>query len=238
MEHPTRLRRNRFFACALGCLALLLGGNLAAQKQKVYRWVDEDGNVHYTESLPPDYKDTGHDVLDSRGLVIDENQRLTPRRAQQAEPEPEEEQAEEVAELPRDSSGLPRGKPLLSDTEKQQYMDTFLMLRYDSEQEITDAMNVEIKQLNYDRRLIEGSLASVEKSWRGQVQEAANRQRAGQPVDDAIRREISRLRSGMEKNRRELATLDAREQNIRDDFQAELERYRFLVEKYAEDESG
>jgi len=237
MEHHSEHRGRRLTACAIAGLLLLASGGLAAQKQKVYRWVDENGNVHYTESLPPDHKDSGHDVLDERGLVIDENQRLTPRQSAPPEVEPEEQQ-EAVAELPRDSSGLPRPKPRFSETEKQQYMDTFLMLRYESEQEIVDAMNVEIRQLNYDRRLIEGSQASVRQSWRGQIREAANRQRAGETVGSDVQREIERLRAEMAKNRRELAALDRREKTIRDDFQAQVDRYRYLVEKYAEENSG
>ena len=145
--------RTRFVTAAAVAALLITAPALAA---KVYRWVDEDGNVHYTESLPPERGDAGHDVLNDQGLVIDENQRLTPQKTEDQKSE-EEIKAEEAAELPRDSSGLPRPKPLYTEAEKQQRMDNFLMLRYESEQEITDAMDVEIKQLNYDRRLIEGS---------------------------------------------------------------------------------
>jgi hypothetical protein len=237
MEYRKHRGMNRLAACVVAGAFLLLSGSALAQKQKVYRWVDADGNVHYTESLPPDHKDTGHDVLNEQGLVVDENQRLTPQ--QKAEDRSEEEiKAEEAAELPRDSSGLPRPKPLYTEAEKQQRMDNFLLLRYESEQEITDAMNVEIKQLNYDRRLIEGSQASIEESWRGQIREAANRQRAGQAVDAAVQREIAKLQSEMAQNRRELTLLNQREEKIRSDFQAQLERYRFLVEKYAEENAG
>ena len=63
---------------AVAFLALLVAAPAGAQK--VYRWVDEDGNVHYTESLPPGFKDTGHDVLNERGIVVDENLKLTPQR--------------------------------------------------------------------------------------------------------------------------------------------------------------
>lgn len=237
MEHSTRTRSARLVAWAVAGALLLAGGDALAQKQKVYRWVDADGNIHYTESLPPDYRDTGHDVLNEQGMVVDENQRLTPQQAAESKSE-DEVKTEEAAELPRDSSGLPRPKPLYTEAEKQQRMDNFLMLRYESEQEITDAMNVEIKQLNYDRRLIEGSQASIEESWRGQVREAANRQRAGQAVDAGVQREIAKLRGEMGQNRRELEALEAREKKIRTDFQAQLERYRFLVEKYAEENSG
>lgn len=237
MEYRNRHKRARLTACAIAGALLLAGGNLAAQKQKVYRWVDQDGNVHYTESLPPDYKDTGHDVLNDQGLVVDENQHLTPQKADEQK-SAEEIKQEEAAELPRDSSGLPRPKPLYTEAEKQQRMDNFLMLRYESEQEITDAMNVEIKQLNYDRRLIEGSQASIMEAWRGNIREAANRQRAGQKVGDGVHQEIAKLQSKLRQNRRELASLESREAKIRDDFQKQLDRYRFLVEKYAEENAS
>ena len=43
---------------------------------------------------------------------------------------------------------------------------------------------------------------------------------------------------GLHKTGSETGSLEAREQKIRADFQAQLERYRFLVEKYAEENSG
>ena len=75
----------------------------------------------------------------------------------------------------------------------QRRMDNFLMLRYDSEQEITDAMDVEIKQLAYDRRLLETTRNSMQESYRGQIRQAANRQRAGQQVDERLPMKISKL---------------------------------------------
>ena len=53
---------------------LLTGLILAADAgaAEVYRWVDENGEVHYTQSLPPSFKDKGHDVLNERGIVTDE----------------------------------------------------------------------------------------------------------------------------------------------------------------------
>jgi hypothetical protein len=226
--------RTRFVTAAAVAALLITAPALAA---KVYRWVDEDGNVHYTESLPPGYKDTGHDVLNEHGLVVDENLKLTPEPVVEKKSE-DQQKAEEANELPRDSSGLPRPKPLYTEAEKQMRMDNFLMLRYENEQEIIDAMNVEIKQLNYDRDLLQGSLDSLEEAYRGQIRVAANQQRAGQAVGDEAAREMAGLKSRMAKNARELAALDQREQKIREEFQAQLERYRALLEQYAEEGHG
>jgi hypothetical protein len=112
------------------------------------------------------------------------------------------------------------------------------MLRYESEQEIIDAMNVEIKQLNYDRRLLEGSRASTEVAYRGQVRVAAERQRAGQVVDADTAREIRKLRKALATNGASLAGLQQREETIRSEFGKQLERYRELVEIWSEESSG
>lgn len=223
-------RRINPVTIALAAGALLLASSLPANE--VYRWVDENGEVHYSETLPPDFKDKGHDVLNERGIVTEEDQLLTP-------PPPVEKPKEEVRqELPRDASGLPRAKALYSETEMQQRMDNFLMLRYESEQEILDAMNVEIKQLSYDRRLLKTSRKSMNDALRGQVRVAAERQRSGQQVGEEPAREIKSLQARMAENQTSLNGLQKREDNIRADFQKQLDRYRFLVEKYAEEEAS
>jgi predicted ribosome quality control (RQC) complex YloA/Tae2 family protein len=117
-------------------------------------------------------------------------------------------------------------------------MDNFLMLRYESEQEIVDAMNVEIKQLNYDRRLVESTHNSMLDAYRGQIRVAANKQRAGAPVSDEVSQEIAEMRVKISQNQNSLAKLDNREGEIRQEFQVQLDRYRYLVEKYAEEPSG
>lgn len=207
------------------CLALAATASAA----EVYRWVDENGEVHYSETLPPDFQDKGHDVLNESGLVTDENIKLTPPPPEEV---PEEEQ---LKELPRDSSGMQRPKQLYSDAEMQRRMDNFLMLRYGSEQEIEDAMNVEIKQLAYDRRLLETTRQSMKDAYRGQIREAANKQRAGQQVPGATYREIEDLQKKLLENDRSIAILDVRELEIRAEFQKQLDRYLFLKEQWAED---
>ncbi len=230
MEARTRTELIR--ATATVVLTACLGLATVAGAAEVYRWVDENGEVHYSESLPPDYKDKGFDRLNRDGLVIDENQKLTP------EPPKEVPKEEERQELPRDASGLPRPKALYSDVEMQQRMDTFLMLRYESEQEILDAMEVEIKQLNYDRRLLEGSRTSMQDAYHGNLHIAADRQRAGLPVDPDMVKHIQKLRVDLARNIKSLDSLQQREDSIRADFDKQLERYRYLIETYSEESSG
>ncbi|MGD2130578.1 MAG: DUF4124 domain-containing protein [Lysobacterales bacterium] len=229
MEHTLRIPLLLTILLAVTAGALLHSGD--ADAAKVYRWVDENGEVHYSETLPPDIKDRKHDVLNESGIVLEKDESLAP-----PPPVDKKKKAEnEGEELPRDASGLPRPKPLYSEAEAQQRKDNLLMLRYDSEQEIVDAMNVEIKQLNYDRRLIEGSRDNLQSAYRDQIRQAADMQRAGQKVDAATINQIHNLKAGLAKNLTSLNGLQAREQSIREDFGKELERYRYLVEKWGKD---
>jgi hypothetical protein len=217
--------------CSASILCALAAGATTAAAE-VYRWVDENGEVHYSESLPPDYKDEGYDVLNRQGVVVEEGRKLTPA------PPPEAPVEDEPQELPRDASGMPRPKAAYSEAEMQQRMDNFLMLRYESEQEILDAMNVEIKQLNYDRRLLESSRASSEEAFRGHVKLAADSQRAGLPVKPRTVREINSNRAELAKVETALDGLQQRENSIRADFEKQLERYRYLVENWSDESSG
>jgi len=200
---------------------------------EVYRWVDENGEVHYSETLPPDFEDKGHDILSDRGILLDEDQTLTP-----PPPPPEVPDEEKPQELPRDSSGLKRPNAQYSEAEMQRRMDNFLMLRYRSVQEINDAMNVEIKQLAYDRRLLETTRDSMRKSYRGEIGQAADKQRAGVQVDDKVSGKIANLRSRLVENKSSIDSLKVREKEIRDEFGKQVDRYMFLEEEWAEEPAG
>jgi len=210
----------------IGAILMATGSLMAA---KVYRWVDENGEVHYSESLPADFEDKTHDVLDERGIVREEDESLVP-----PPPKPRAEE-EDKNELPRDSSGMKRPKPLYSDEETQRRMDRFLLLRYDSEQEIEDAMTVEINQLEYDRRLMQKSQDSMLQAYLGQIKQAANHQRSGTEIDSEAINSIMGLQARLESNANSLASLQKREDEIRKNFGAEIERYRHLLETWSED---
>ena len=49
-------------------LLVLAAGPAAAQK--LYRWVDESGQVHYGDKIPPQYADQDRDVLNQRGVAV------------------------------------------------------------------------------------------------------------------------------------------------------------------------
>lgn len=212
----------------LSLLCLVTGLGLTASVQaQVYKWVDENGEVHYSETLPPDFKDKQHDVLDNTGMTRQKDQTLIP-----PPPLPSAATAQ-PGELPRDASGMQRPTPKYNATQMKQQQDAFLLLRYDSDQEILDAMQVEIKQLGYDAQLLSGSRSSLLDAYRGNIAEAADQQRAGQEVDPKLIAEINSLKLQLAKNAVVTATLQEREDAIRKKFGEELVTYRRLTAETA-----
>ncbi len=130
---------------------------------------------------------------------------------------------------------MKRPKALYTEEELQRRMDAFLLLRYSSEQEIRDAMTVEINQLEYDRILLQTAQESMSQTYRGQVREAANRQRSGVEVDSEIINSISDFQNRLEAYGNSLAKLQAREDKIIASFGAELERYQYLMNDQSEE---
>lgn len=198
---------------------------------KVYRWVDEQGNVHYTESLPPDFKDKKADVLDDQGLTRETDLSLVP-----PPPKAAPANAQPKGELPRDKSGMQRPEPQYSPTEMQKQKDALLVLRYHSEAEIEDALQVEVRQLAYDTNLLTTSRNSLETAYAGTVKELADRQRAGVELPPEELKSIETMKRKMVANERNLEEIRLREQATREKFAADLERYRFLVEQNATEE--
>ncbi|MDH3908645.1 MAG: DUF4124 domain-containing protein, partial [Gammaproteobacteria bacterium] len=44
---------------------------VAGETEVVYKWVDEDGQVHYGDSIPPEYSDLPKQVLNEHAVTVD-----------------------------------------------------------------------------------------------------------------------------------------------------------------------
>ena len=52
-------------------IALASLAAVAGETERVYRWVDENGQVHYGDSIPPEYSDLPKQVLNEHAVTVD-----------------------------------------------------------------------------------------------------------------------------------------------------------------------
>lgn len=58
------------YLLAIGLLTLAVSAGAAGREGTVYRWIDNDGIVHYDDSVPPEYRDQNKDILTDEGIKI------------------------------------------------------------------------------------------------------------------------------------------------------------------------
>ena len=173
-----------------------------------YRWKDKNGKVHYGSAVPAEYADQPYDILNDNGLVI--------------------EHVEDTSLSVEARNTVEEKAPLISEEERQSQYERLLVIQYSSVEEIENALEVELAQLSYDKRIIEQSHEATAKAIRDQIRQAADQQRAGQAVPESRVKAIEKLYARQEMDQERRLTMNQREAKIRARFQTDLDNYRRL----------
>lgn len=199
-------------------LSLSLAG--AAEAQYVYRWVDDQGEVHYGHSVPPEYKDYGYEKLGPDGTVIESVEpALSP---------------EEIAEQRRKRAEQAERE---AEQRRRETRDRMLLATYNSEEALEETLEMQLAGIESQRQSTRKAVELVEKRFENLVGRAARITREGGTVSESLDQSIEETRSELRRLRRELERLDQREENTRQRFMADLERYRELTDS-ADEGSG
>lgn len=191
---------------------ILLSGVLSAEAQTVYRWIDEDGEVHYGHSVPPEHTRRGYEVLGRDGIV-----------RERVEPAPT---ADEVAER---RAQRQRAQELAEQQRSREARDRMLLISHGSEQSILSSMEMELVALNSQRASIRVALDQVEHRFERLLSEAAEHSDEGQPVPARLQESLDDVRAELRRLRSDQAALDEREDTIRARYQEDIERFRELM---------
>jgi chromosome segregation ATPase len=203
------------FALAICCLLAAP----AVQAQSVYRWVDDSGEVHYGQSVPPEFKDYGYVRLGPSGNVLERVEpALTPEQIEQRRRERAEQARLEAEERSREAQ------------------DRMLLATYRSEEDLLEARDMQLAGIQSQRDSTRKALELIENRFAGLIERAARLNRDGRTVPASLQQRIDETRSELRGMRADLDRLDEREQAVRDRFQTDLARYREL--KSPSDQSG
>ncbi len=196
---------------ALG-LALCAG---SAEAAKLYKWVDEDGNVTYSDQVPPDQAEKAREELNKDGITVKQIE-----RAQTPEELAAKYKAEEDARL------------AALDAAEQRRRDKALLDSYASESDLTRSYNQRVDLLQQTIEAREVEIGLREQGMTKLVAQAAETERAGRAVPEALkqmidgeRKEIDRQRSFVKDKKVELI-------RAKDDYDRDMARYREVAARY------
>lgn len=195
---------------ALVLAALILIQGEVSSGQPLYRWVDDKGEVHYTDQLPPEHADKSRMRLSEQGLAVE---------VKPAAPSPEERERAKEEERRRAEEERRKAERLAEDRRLVQSYRTVeeLELARNGQIAIIDAI---IQSKRDQVRTLSLSLLKLDRER--QSLQAANK--PSEEIDRQIAAQLDRLRTLygeiLEEEQRKLA--------VWDEFAGKLARYREL----------
>lgn len=213
---PTRQTGIRSKTYTTRLVTLALGATLVlvvphAQSQQFYRWVDDQGNVQYTDKIPPSEVDKGHTELSDDGMrVRTVPPAMTPEQIQR-ERELERLRAEQRRFIDQQKAD---DRVLLRSFRS---MDDLIMVR-DGKIAAVDVM-IQVTKSNIRRQ----------QNWLLKLRaEAAELERAGEPVTDELKERIVSSEQSLNQSLAKILERERQKQDIRETFSRDIKRFRQL----------
>jgi Domain of unknown function (DUF4124) len=199
--------RTHTLALALLCMA----GTLAHAQDKgvSYRWVDENGVVHYGDRLPPQYAKKESAILNKHGVEVGRTE------AQKTTEQLAEDEKRRQAAL------------------RQKQHDAFLLTTYTSVKDIESLRDERLDQISGQRRAAEQYVESLHARLTNLQARARNFKPYSDKPDarrmpDDLAEDLVRTMNEMKSQKNALAAKDAEEATLRAEFDADIARFREL----------
>jgi hypothetical protein len=202
------------FGLMIGLAGLLPAGADAASSEKkstAYRWIDEQGVLHYGDSIPPQYAEKEHAVLNNQGVVVGHTE---------AQKTPEQ-QAIEAKDYEA--------------TRKQQQHDNFLLTTYTSVKDIESLRDVRLDQLQGQRTAAEQYVENLHSRLVALQGRAKHfRPYSGRPdahrMPDDLAEDLVHTLNEMRSQSNALSVKNQEVSAVRAQFDMDIDRYRALHE--------
>lgn len=195
---------------------LLLPALLAAapaQAERMFKWVDENGRIHYSDRVPPQHSKQERREYDERGRTVKVYERAkTP---------------EEKAEAAR-LAAIEEEKR--RQAEQKAVHDRSLLATYSSEEDMLLARDGKLSSVDALIQLTNSRIESTESRLREYAAEAAEFERSGKRVPAALQEQIRTARELIVENKEFVKQKVIEREGIATRFDNDIARYRELMD--------
>lgn len=202
---------------AIKTVILMILATSVAQA-KLYKWVDEDGKVHYSDKVPPDQIKNAHQELNKHGVVTESIDRALT-----------DEEREAKAEELKIQRELEKQQQL--EAERVEKERNALLKSYSNADQIRRLKNERVTALERNIQMAEENLVIQNKNLDDMLKRAADRERSGQTVSDGFLKQIEQVRTQIEDQKRFIVDKTA-------EINATNEKYDYELAKYLEYTQG
>lgn len=187
---------------------------------KMYKWTDKDGNVHYSDQIPPEANEYAREKINEQGVAVQRTERaMTP---------------EELAAIRATERKAADEAKAVEDRRKA---DEALLNSYANEDDLVRAFNqrmdllgqtIEARRIEINAR--ETSLASL-------VAQAADLERGGRTVSDALKQMITGERAEIERQKQFLVKKEAEKLVAKSEYERDMALYKAALARVEENKA-
>lgn len=210
-----------FVAAALALGFVSVHSNVQAQsdsKAKLYKWTDQDGNVHYSDQIPPEAKEYARERVNEQGVAVERVDRaLTPE------------------ELAAQKAAADKAIADAKHAEEMRKADEALMNSYASEEDLTRAYSQRLDLLSQTIDARQMEITAREQSLTSLVAQAAEMERGGRPVSDAIKQMIASERTEIDRQKQFLLKKETEKLTAKQDYDRDMAAYKSALARAKKD---
>jgi hypothetical protein len=192
-------------------LSTLLAISALPVQAQLYKWTDENGKIYYSDKVPPQHAKHQRDVLNEQGLTVEKIE-----AAKTAEQLMEEEKQAKLLEEQRQKD------------EKQATYDQMLLNSYLSEENLISTRDAKIESIENIIRTSNLTLKNQEKRLMALRKSAANHERGGKSVPEAVLDQIYKAKDQIQRTHDYIAKKKVEQGDIREKYGKDIQRYREL----------
>jgi len=202
--------RHLYVCCLILLPTLLSGGEVLAER--IYKWVDETGEIQYGDRVPPRYATTERSVINDQGRTV----------KVYAAPKSPEEKAEAQALVKQQAEE----KKI---AEQQAMRDHSLFSTYSSEEDMLLARDSKVSSVETLIQLTKSRLDSMQKRLNELTSEAAEFERSGKKLPGGLVNQMKIIREQILQNEAFVKAKENEKKQIASKFDEDIKRYRELT---------
>lgn len=201
--------RRLTLASLIGCL--LLAGSSLVSAAKLYRWVDDQGRVHYSDRVPAEESKKARSQLNDQGLEV--------RKVEAAKTPEEIAREKELERMRAEQQRL---------IEEQRAKDRVLLRTFRTEDDILMARNGKLTAIDVIIQVARSNIRRLKLKLADMQANAADLERRGEAISRRYLDEIESTRQQLKEGYASIIREEQQKEVIREKFGRDQERFRKL----------
>lgn len=189
-------------------LALAAAGS--AHAEKFFRYKNEQGVLVIGHTIPPKFVPNGYSIVNEHGMVI---------------------KVIDPAPTAADLKSRVAERKKWEEQERIRKQDELLVSRYSSVEDIVASQNRVLDEIDVRLSILRGNLRTLKSQIEKQRERAANLERLGRTVPANVTENISTMQLEVDDTRASIKQRKAEKQLVVTQFEADIDRFKFLQER-------